>query len=99
MAEPVAKNDVMKLRHLEITDFKAIDSLVLDFPQPRMSFDPDILVMGSKNGVLKVRIKMPLIPPFFMNYCKEFVSCLLVSPIMSAAWPKPCANTIWIHTF
>ncbi|MDP8238210.1 MAG: AAA family ATPase [Candidatus Hatepunaea meridiana] len=46
----------IKLRHLKIKNFKALDSLELDFPEPLMPNDPDILVIGSKNGVGKTSV-------------------------------------------
>ena len=46
----------IKLRRLEIMNFKAIDELSLEFPPPRMSDDPDIFVMGSKNGLGKTSV-------------------------------------------
>ncbi|MDA3787024.1 MAG: AAA family ATPase [Desulfobacula sp.] len=46
----------IKLRHLEIQNYKGIDDLVMDFPIPRLPGDPDILVMGSKNGLGKTSI-------------------------------------------
>ncbi|NQT34690.1 ATP-binding protein [bacterium] len=52
----VKTTDEIRLRHLKIINFKAIDSLELDFPEPLMSNDPDILVIGSKNGVGKTSV-------------------------------------------
>lgn len=46
----------LKLRRLEIENFKAIDKLVLDLPGPLMEDDPDVFVIGSKNGVGKTSI-------------------------------------------
>lgn len=43
----------IKLRKIEIENFKAIDSLSLEFPAPRMKGDPDVIVMGSRNGLGK----------------------------------------------
>jgi len=50
------KQDTIKLRHLEVKNFKALDSLSIDFPPPRMSDDPDIIIMGSKNGLGKTSV-------------------------------------------
>lgn len=44
------------LRKLYIKDFKGIEELELEFPEPRMANDPDIFVLGSKNGVGKTSI-------------------------------------------
>jgi len=46
----------IKLRHLYVTNFKALDELNIEFPPPRMTNDPDILVMGSKNGLGKTSV-------------------------------------------
>jgi len=40
----------IRLTHLKISNYKKIDSLEIDFPPPLMQGDPDILVLGSKNG-------------------------------------------------
>lgn len=45
-----------KLRRIEITNYKAIDHLVLEIPAPTMANDPDIFVVGSKNGVGKTSL-------------------------------------------
>ncbi|MBF0612367.1 MAG: AAA family ATPase [Magnetococcales bacterium] len=47
---------IVKLRRLEITNFKAINHFVMDFPQPNMADEPDIFAMGSQNGVGKTSI-------------------------------------------
>jgi hypothetical protein len=44
------------LRQLTIQDFKAIDWLNLEFPQPRFEDEPDIWVLGSRNGLGKTSI-------------------------------------------
>jgi predicted ATPase len=53
---PEKKPQNIKLRHLEIENFKAIDSLKIDFPAPRMKNDSDVIVLGSKNGVGKTSV-------------------------------------------
>lgn len=40
----------IRLSHLKISNYKKIDSLEIDFLPPLMPGDPDILVLGSKNG-------------------------------------------------
>ncbi len=40
----------IRLQHLSIQNFKAFDKLEVDFPSPCMASDPDVFVMGSKNG-------------------------------------------------
>lgn len=46
----------IKLRELRISNFKAIDNLLLPFPQPKVPEEPDILVMGSRNGLGKTSV-------------------------------------------
>lgn len=46
----------VKLRRLVIENFKAIDRLELDFPAPLMEDDPDVTVIGSRNGVGKTSV-------------------------------------------
>jgi len=51
------KNDVsIKLRTISIKNYKGIDSFSMDFPMPSLFEDPDILVMGSENGLGKTSI-------------------------------------------
>ncbi|MDD1437537.1 hypothetical protein MEN24_14405, partial [Dolichospermum sp. ST_sed10] len=40
----------IKIRNLKITNFKGLDDIELDFPAPQLKGDPDIIVMGSRNG-------------------------------------------------
>jgi predicted ATPase len=40
----------IRLSHLKISNYKKIDSLEIDFLPPLMQGDPDILLLGSKNG-------------------------------------------------
>ena len=40
----------IRLSHLKISNYKRIDSLEIDFLPPLMQGDPDILLLGSKNG-------------------------------------------------
>ncbi len=54
MASP--KKPSIKLRKIRIENFKAIDSLELEFPAPIMGNKPDVFVMGSKNGIGKTSI-------------------------------------------
>jgi len=46
----------IRLNRLSIKNYKRIDSLEIDFPQPVMKNDADILVFGSKNGGGKTSI-------------------------------------------
>ena len=40
----------LKLRRLEIENYKRLDSLKVEFPRPRMTNDPDVMILGSQNG-------------------------------------------------
>lgn len=42
-----------RLCRIEIENYKALDHLAVDIPAPTMPGDPDIFVVGSKNGVGK----------------------------------------------
>ena len=46
----MARKEQIRLSHLKISNYKKIDSLEIDFPPPLMQEDPDILLLGSKNG-------------------------------------------------
>jgi hypothetical protein len=46
----------IRLKNLTIRNFKAFENFTIDFPPPRMKDDPDILVMGSSNGLGKTSI-------------------------------------------
>ena len=52
------KNEPAKIRieRVSIENYKGIDSLKLEFPDPLMKGDPDILVMGSENGLGKTSV-------------------------------------------
>ena len=52
----VGKRPRLALQGLEIQNFKAIDHLVLEFPSPRFDDEPDIWVLGSKNGQGKTSV-------------------------------------------
>ncbi|MBF0624182.1 MAG: AAA family ATPase [Magnetococcales bacterium] len=56
MAERRSIGNGVRLKRVEITDFKGIDHVQLDFLPPRMNGDPDIHVMGSRNGLGKTSI-------------------------------------------
>lgn len=68
----------LRLRHIEIKDFKGIEELSLDFPEPRFEGDPDILVMGSENGIGKTSvleaISLGLLAGRYPRQMKELVS-------------------------
>ena len=46
----------VRLRHLAIRNYKAIDELELDFPEPELPSDPDVFALGSANGVGKTSV-------------------------------------------
>ena len=50
------KKMTIRIERISIQNYKGIDELELAFPPPRMRDDPDILVMGSKNGLGKTAI-------------------------------------------
>ena len=45
-----------RIRRISIRDYKCIDELEMDFPEPSMSWDLDILAMGAANGVGKTAV-------------------------------------------
>ncbi len=45
----------LRIQEIEIVDYKGIDHLALSFPTPNAG-DPDILVMGSENGLGKTSV-------------------------------------------
>ena len=46
----------IKIRRISIRNYKRIDALDMEFPVPRLPDDPDIFVMGSRNGLGKTSI-------------------------------------------
>jgi len=46
----------LRLQRLVLKNFKAIDYLELDFPDRILPTDPDVLVLGSRNGVGKTSV-------------------------------------------
>ena len=40
----------MRLNRLIIKNYKKIDYLEIDFPKPLMPHDPDVFILGSRNG-------------------------------------------------
>lgn len=51
-----ARDIPIKIRRISIKNYKGLDSLDLEIPSPLMLDDPDILVMGSKNGLGKTSV-------------------------------------------
>ena len=49
-------NKEIKLRRLKIENYKAIDKLEIKFPAPSFSDEPDVMVIGSRNGVGKTSV-------------------------------------------
>ena len=54
MSEQPGKS--IRLKRLTIRNFKAFENFTIDFHPPRMKDDPDILVIGSSNGLGKTSI-------------------------------------------
>lgn len=50
---PVELPPRLRLERISITGIKAIDQLELSFPPPDLPGDPDVFVLGSRNGVGK----------------------------------------------
>jgi len=50
------KKKGVRIESLSIRDYKGIDHLELEFPLPPMESDPDITVIGSRNGVGKTSV-------------------------------------------
>src|SRR5713101_1458242 len=46
----------LRIENLTLENFKVFDNLTIVFPIPHMANDPDIVVMGSKNGLGKTSI-------------------------------------------
>lgn len=70
------KNQI-RLSHLKISNYKKIDSLEIEFLPPLMQGDPDILLLGSKNGggktsVLECCALSILLGMFQANFTRQF---------------------------
>lgn len=46
----------ISIRKLSVKNFKGLDSFEIEFPRPRMKNDPDVFVLGSKNGLGKTSV-------------------------------------------
>ena len=46
----------VKFKSIDVCSYKGIDSLSIVFPNPLLDNDPDILVIGSENGVGKTSV-------------------------------------------
>jgi len=46
----------VQIRRLRVENYKGIDQLEIVFPEPLMSEDPDVLVLGSRNGLGKTSV-------------------------------------------
>ncbi len=72
----IEKNQI-RLSNLKINNYKKIDSLEIDFLPPLMQGDPDILLLGSKNGggktsVLESCALSILLGMFQANFTRQF---------------------------
>jgi len=54
--KPTSAIPNIRLRSISIRNYKGIDALDLEIPKPRSPNDPDILVVGSKNGAGKTSL-------------------------------------------
>lgn len=50
------ENLVIRLQSIRIRNFKALEDITIEFTQPRMLDEPDIFLMGSKNGIGKTSV-------------------------------------------
>ena len=50
------RNKRIAIRNISIRNYKGIDRLDLSFPPPKLANDPDIFVMGSRNGLGKTSV-------------------------------------------
>ena len=50
------KNKRIRINRILIRNYKGIDELELDFTAPKMPSDPDLMVMGSENGIGKTSV-------------------------------------------
>ncbi len=46
----------IKIRRIRIVDYKGIDELEIEFAGPKMAGDPDVTIMGSRNGLGKTSV-------------------------------------------
>ena len=74
------KDMTVSIRRILIQNYKGIDRLEMEFPEPRMPGDPDILVIGSENGLGKTSI---------MECCSLL---LLVLPMKEGRFPIEYLN-------
>ena len=51
-----ARNTPIKIRRMSIRNYKGIDELEIEFPAPSVRGNPDIIVMGSRNGLGKTSV-------------------------------------------
>ena len=71
------------VRRISIRNYKGIDEVDLELPGPRMKEDPDVMVIGSQNGLGKTSI---------LECCSLLLSTLMTDrkrfPIVEARyWP------------
>jgi predicted ATP-dependent endonuclease of OLD family len=62
----------VKIRRIDIQNYKGIDTFSMTFPKPLISSDPDILVIGSQNGLGKTSI---------LECCSMLLLCLTFDQI------------------
>ncbi len=54
--KPEKASPRIRLSSLKVSNFRALDHLELEFPAPRMVNDPDVFVLGSRNGLGKTSV-------------------------------------------
>jgi len=64
----------IRLRRLKVRNFKVLDELDLELPAPEVPGDPDVLVLGSRNGLGKTSV---------LEAC-----ALLFVGARTSAWPE-----------
>lgn len=50
------RTSAVRIKWISIKNYKGIDFFEMDFPIPQMAGDPDIIVMGSRNGLGKTSL-------------------------------------------
>ena len=50
------RNPSIRINNISISNYKGIEHLDIEFPAPKMTGDPDILIIGSENGLGKTSV-------------------------------------------
>lgn len=75
MSQEIEKETVPfnRISELRIENYKGINDLTLCFPAPEFSYEPDIFVIGSENGVGKTSVLECCALAKFLAACSPFV--------------------------